>query len=265
MNNIQTFTNAAFGDVRAVELNGEPWLVGKDVASALGYSNPRDAIAKHVDDEDKGVTKCDTLGGIQNLSVINESGLYSLVFSSKLPNAKKFRHWVTSEILPSIRKHGMYATDQLLDNPDFAIEVFTQLKEERERRKELESENELQKQALCDAQPKLEYYDQILASVGTMTTSQVAADYDLSARALNKILHDAHLQHNVGGQWILYREHMGRGYTQSITIPITRSDGRPDTKLSTRWTQKGRLKIHEILTARGIKANMDKIRQGDED
>lgn len=108
MNDLQIFSNAEFGQIRAVEIDGEPWLVGKDVAKALGYSNPRKALADHVDSEDKGVTKCDSLGGTQQMTIINESGVYSLIFSSKLPGAKKFKRWVTSEVLPSIRKTGAY-------------------------------------------------------------------------------------------------------------------------------------------------------------
>lgn len=112
MNKIKVFENPEFGSIRTVEQDGEPWLAGKDVAAALGYSNPRDAISKHVDDEDKGVAKCDTLGGNQNMTIINESGLYSLILSSRLPTAKKFKHWVTSEVLPSIRKTGGYISGQ---------------------------------------------------------------------------------------------------------------------------------------------------------
>jgi|GEM_PF-3604789 len=111
MNELTVFTNPEFGEIRSLEINGEPWLVGKDVAQALGYSNTRDALTKHVDEEDKGVAKCDTLGGTQELTIINESGLYSLIFSSQLPDAKKFKRWVTSEVLPSIRKTGGYRTD----------------------------------------------------------------------------------------------------------------------------------------------------------
>ena len=103
MKEMQIFENQEFGAVRTVELDGEPWLVGKDVAQALGYSNPPKALADHVDEEDNGVTKCDTLGGVQEMTIINESGLYSLVLSSKLPGAKKFRRWVTAEVLPAIR------------------------------------------------------------------------------------------------------------------------------------------------------------------
>jgi len=108
MNNLKVFVNKEFGKIRTVAINEEPWFVGKDVAEALGYSNSRKALADHVDEEDKGVTKCDTLGGAQELAVINESGMYSLIFGSKLDSAKRFKRWVTSEVLPSIRKTGEY-------------------------------------------------------------------------------------------------------------------------------------------------------------
>ncbi len=257
-NKIEVFKNAEFGDVRAVEINGEPWLVGKDVAVALGYSNSRKALADHVDEEDKGVTKRDTPGGAQEMTVINESGLYSLVLSSKLPTAKKFKRWVTSEVLPSIRKHGAYAFDELLDDPDFLIKALNELKEEREKRKALEAENLAQKQAIADFQPIKQYVDRILSSTGTMVTTQIAADYGMSARKLNQILRDSGVQRIVNGQWILYRKYTGKGYTRSKTIDITRANGMPDTKLQTVWTQKGRLLIHNILEERGIKATMDR-------
>lgn len=111
MNELQIF-NYNNNQVRTVQRNGEPWFVGKDVAGILGYSNSRKALADHVDEDDKGVTKCDTLGGTQDLTVINESGLYSLILSSKLPTAKQFKRWVTSEVLPSIRKTGGYLAGQ---------------------------------------------------------------------------------------------------------------------------------------------------------
>lgn len=113
MTDILMFKNEKFGEIRTMEINGVVWFIGKDVAMALGYSNPRDAIAKHVDDEDKGVAKCDTPGGTQELSVINESGLYSLILSSKLETSKQFKHWVTSEVLPSIRKTGSYSISSM--------------------------------------------------------------------------------------------------------------------------------------------------------
>lgn len=113
MNELQVFKNQEFGSVRTLMINSEPWLVGKDVAEVLGYKNTRDALSKHVDDEDKGVAKCDTLGGTQNIAIINESGLYSLIISSKLESAKKFKRWVTSEVLPTLRKTGQYQVKEL--------------------------------------------------------------------------------------------------------------------------------------------------------
>lgn len=127
-----------------------------------------------------------------------------------------------------------------------------------EKRLALMAENEAQKQAIADFQPIKQYVDTILSSDRTLATTQIAADYDMTARQLNKVLHEAGIQHKVNGQWILYKQHMGKGYTKSKTINITRSDGRPDTVLNTEWTQKGRLLIHEILTSRGILALMDR-------
>ena len=188
------------------------------------------------------------------MTVINESGLYCLVMSSKLPGAKSFRRWVTSEVLPSIRKTGGYLLPK--DYPS----ALRALADSEEKRMTLLAENEAQRQAIADFQPIKQYVDSILSSSGTMATSQIAADYDLSANRLNKILREECIQHCVNGQWILYQRHMGKGYTKSETIPIVHKDGRPGTKLYTKWTQKGRLLIHEILIKRGIQAVMD--RQG---
>lgn len=148
METVEVFKSNEFGEVRTVVINNEPYFVGKDVAKILGYSNTRKAIVDHVDEEDKGVTRCDTPGGTQDLTVINESGLYSLILSSKMPNARRFKRWVTSEVLPSIRKHGMYAVDELLENPDLLIKVATELKDERQRRAIVEKECEELRQEL---------------------------------------------------------------------------------------------------------------------
>ena len=110
MNDLTTFANPEFGQVRTVEIDGTPWLVGKDVAVALGYAKPTDAIRKHVDSEDKGISKTETPSGEQEMLIINESGLYSLILSSKMPKAKAFKHWVTGEVLPALRKNGVYET-----------------------------------------------------------------------------------------------------------------------------------------------------------
>lgn len=139
MNELQIFKNPEFGEIRTVEVNNEPWFVGKDVASVLGYANTRKALADHIDDEDKldGVTIRDPIGREQNPVIINESGLYSLILSSKLSTAKKFKHWVTSEVLPTIRKHGAYMTPETLQeailNPDMMIQLCQQLKAEQDK------------------------------------------------------------------------------------------------------------------------------------
>ena len=141
MNKMQIFKNDSFGAIRTLEINGEPWFVGKDVAEVLGYLNSSKALADHVDEDDKLNNESLSSLGQRGGWLINESGLYSLILSSKLPNAKAFKRWVTSEVLPAIRKHGVYATEELIANPDLAIEAFKALKEEREARKALEAEN----------------------------------------------------------------------------------------------------------------------------
>ena len=167
MNEIKIFNNPEFGKVRTMEINGEPFLVGKDVAEILGYSNTRDALTKHVDSEDKNtVAICDGKGN-PNQTVINESGLYSLILSSKLPKAKEFKRWVTSEVLPSIRKHGAYAVDELLNDPEFAIKTFTALKEERERSKRLSEQIEADK-------PKVIFADSVSAAKSSILVGDLA-------------------------------------------------------------------------------------------
>lgn len=145
MNELQIFENSEFGTIRMLEVDGEPYFVGKDVAEILGYQNASKALIDHVDKEDKLNNESLSSIGQRGGWLINESGLYSLVLGSKLPSAKKFKRWVTSEVLPSIRKHGMYAEDELLDNPDLLISVAKKLKEEREKNKALKAENERMK------------------------------------------------------------------------------------------------------------------------
>jgi len=146
--NLQIFTHSEFGSIRTLKIDNIIFFVGKDVANILGYSNPRKAISDHVDEEDKGVTKCDTLGGSQELTVINESGLYSLILSSKLPTAKKFKRWVTNEVLPSIRKTGAYFTNELaqeiMNDPLKLLDIFKNFAIEREKRLQAEETLKLQ-------------------------------------------------------------------------------------------------------------------------
>lgn len=170
MNELQLF-NFNGSNIRTLLIEDEPYFVGKDVAEVLGYSNNRKALADHVDEEDKGVTKCDTLGGKQNLTVINESGLYSLILSSKLPQAKEFKRWVTSEVLPTIRKHGAYATEtkleEMLNDPQTMITTLQRLKEEQDARKALQIENDAMK-------PKALFADAVASSKTSILIGELA-------------------------------------------------------------------------------------------
>ena len=249
---MQVFNNTEFGSVRTININGEPMFVGKDVAEILGYSNPRDALAKRVDDEDKGVAKCDTLGGVQDLTVINESGLYSLILSSKLPNAKKFKRWVTSEVLPAIRKHGVYAVDEVLNNPDMLITALQELKAEREKRKMLEATAAVQRQQITEMQPKASYYDVVLNCKDLVAISTISKDYGWSATKMNSYLHRKGVQYKQGEIWLLYQKYAAQGFTSTKVHSYNGSDGEVHTKPHTYWTQKGRLFIYGLLKADGI-------------
>lgn len=171
MSDLQLFQNPEFGRVRIVEVNGEAWMVGKDVAEALGHTNPQRAIREYVDSEDKGVTEIVTPGGEQEMIIINESGLYSLVLSSKLPNARKFRRRVTTEVLPTVRKHGAYMTQETLQaailNPDTMIQLYQQLKAEQEHSRQLEAEN-------AAMLPKAVFADAVSASKSSILVGELA-------------------------------------------------------------------------------------------
>ena len=184
-NEIKIF-NFENSQVRVVEIESEPWFVGKDVATVLGYKDTVNALKSHVDEEDKGGCQIATPFGKQTMTVINESGLYSLILSSKLPTAKAFKRWVTSEVLPSIRKHGAYLTDQkieeILSDPDTIIKLATDLKAERERRLAAE-------QRVNELTPKASYYDLVLQNKSLVTISQIAKDYGMSGREMNAKLH----------------------------------------------------------------------------
>ncbi len=252
MNQLQIFENKEFGKIRTVEIDNEPYFVGKDVAEILGYSDVSKAIKMHVDDDEKLTRQFVVSGQNRNMYVINESGLYSLILSSKLPTSKKFKRWVTSEVLPSIRKHGMYATDELIANPDIAIAAFQALKEEREQRQLLQFECNKQKQIIGELKPKADYTDIILQSKSLVTVTQIAKDYGMSGTAMNEMLHRYGVQYKQSGQWLLYSKYHNNGFTHSETVTITHSDGRTGTVMNTKWTQKGRLFIYNLLKSCGV-------------
>ncbi|MCJ0933649.1 phage antirepressor [Mammaliicoccus lentus] len=254
MNELQIFSFDS-NEVRTVVVNEEPYFVGKDVAEVLGYTNTRDALNRHVDDEDKKnlTSRNTTLENLPNrgLTAVNESGLYSLIFSSKLDSAKRFKRWVTSEVLPVIRKHGIYATDSVIEqtmkNPDYIITVLTEFKKERESR--LVAEQQVQ-----ELKPKATYYDLVLQNKSLLSVSKIAKDYGMSAMRMNKLLHELGVQYKQGDIWLLYAKYQDKGYTQTSTYALDEEH----SKVSTKWTQKGRLFIYDLLKDKGILPTIEK-------
>lgn len=270
MNELNIFQNPEFGTVRILTVNNEPWFVGKDVAEILGYSrtNKLQEIIyaedkQEIDPQNSMYTGLHQNGAtlepnknVRRMLLINESGLYQAIFGSTLPKAKEFKRWVTSEVLPSIRKHGGYLTpekvEEALLNPDTIIKLATELKAEREARKHAELEAASAKQVIGELQPKADYTDRILSSKGTVTTTAIAKDYGMSATGFNKLLHELHVIYKIGKQWFLYAKYQAKGYTHSKTFDFIHSDGKPDCNMQTEWTQKGRLFLYEFLKGHGV-------------
>lgn len=208
-----------------------------------------------LDDDEKGLSSIETLGGNQQMVVVNEAGLYSLILTSRKPQAKEFKRWVTHDVLPSIRKHGLYAIDDVLENPDLLIKALTELKKEREEKKRLELENAVKAQQIAEMQPKVSYYDIVLACPDLVTITQIAKDFGMSAKKLNKILKEKKIQFKQGRTWFLYQKYAEQGYTQSKTYLYDEDN---HTAMHTLWTQKGRLFIYELLKADGILPVMER-------
>ena len=250
MNELQTF-NFNNQPVRTVQLNNQPYWVLKDVCDVLELSNPT-VVANRLEDDERAKFN---LGRQGEATVITESGLYAVILRSDKPNAKEFRKWVTSEVLPAIRKHGAYATpqtiEQMINNPDFTIQLLTELKKERE------SVN-LLAATVKEYEPKVSYYDKILKNKSLMNTTVIAQDYGMSASAFNKKLHELRIQHKVGDQWILYVEHQGNGCVHSGPFIFTDKDGNNHITQTTKWTQKGRLFLYDKLKAIGILPSIEK-------
>ena len=262
---LQVFNNPEFGNLDILWEDGKPLFRATQAATILGYQQPEQAIRKHC----KGVRKRNTPsnGGIQSANFITEGDLYRLITHSKLPSAQKFESWVFDDVLPSIRKHGLYATDELINNPDLLIEIATQLKTERQLRKDAEATIELQKetidvqsQQIAELQPKASYYDVILNCKDAVAVTVIASDYGKSAKWLNKTLEDLDVQYKLNGQkcWILKAKYKDQGYTQTKTHSYLGSDGDVHSKQFTYWTQKGRLFIYDLLRSVGIKPMIEK-------
>lgn len=254
MNELQVFNSKEFGDIRTTEIDGKPYFVANDVARALGYKRPADAVTAHC----KGSVKHRYLtdGGEQELKVIPEGDIYRLTVRSKLPSAEKFEKWVFDEVIPSIHQYGAYMTEQTIEkalaSPDFLIQLATKLKAEQTRRKEAEAEIRVKDQIIGELKPKADYYDEILKNPGLVTITQIAKDYGMSGKKMNRILHELGIQYKQSEQWLLYSDYHCLGYTQSEVTDIIRSDGTPDVKLLTKWTMKGRLFLYNKLKEKGI-------------
>ena len=250
MNELQVFKNQEFGLVRTLTLNDEPWFVGKDVASILKYTNTTKAIRDHVDEEDKLTERIVLSGQNREAIFINESGLYSLILSSKMPSAKKFKRWVTSEVLPTIRKKGSYSIQPTL--PKTYKEALIELVAQVEANEKLELENKVKSQQIAELEPKASYYDVVLNCKDLLSISVIAKDYGWSAIRLNEYLHKKGVQFKQGKTWLLYQKYAVEGYTSTKTHEHLGNDGKNHTNVHTYWTQKGRLFIYDLLKSDGI-------------
>lgn len=246
MNDLQIFKNDTFGQVRILEKDNELWFVAKDVCDCLEIKNTTDAL-KRLDNDERSRFN---LGRQGETNIVNEYGLYNLVLSSRKPEAKEFKRWITHDVIPQIRKTGTYSMNIPKSLPE-ALRAYANEVELHNATKAIVAQQE---QQIAEFKPVKDYVDKILSSKSCLAITQIASDYGLSAQELNKILHEAGLQRKVGDQWILYKQHMAKGFTKSETFTFCRSDGRLDSKITTKWTQKGRLEIYSILTKLNIHA-----------
>lgn len=255
-NNLMIFENQ---EVEVFEFNGKVLFNPYDIGMCLDLTDSAVRMAlRNMNENQKIKLTQSIVNTIDNLDIptagrvyLTESGVYKLVFKSNKPQAERFANWVTDEVLPSIRKHGAYLTpdkvEEVLLNPDTIIKIAQNLKEEQEKRRLLEAENK-------ELKPKATYCEKVLMSDETVTTTQISKDYGMTAQELNQILHEQNVQFKTGGQWLLYRQHQGKGLTESETY----IDRYGKSYMSTKWTQKGRLFIYEILSNIGIYPNEEK-------
>lgn len=251
MNELQIFTNDAFGEVRTVLKDNEPWFVAADVCRALEIEP---TATRRLDDDEKitlRLTQSES-NRTSDTTIINEPGLYSLVLGSRKPEARAFKRWITHEVVPAIRRHGMYATNELLDNPDLLIEAATRIKIQREKIAALETTVAVQSQQLAEAAPKVSYYDLILNCKDLISISKIAKDYGMSAVRMNETLRELGIQFRQGNVWLLYQKYAAQGYTSTKTHEYIGSDGTNHARTATYWTQKGRVWLYNKLKENGI-------------
>lgn len=246
MKDLQVFENSEFGSLTVIEKDGEPWFIGREVASALGYERSADAINQHckyMKILKNGETQFLEIPS-RGLQIINEKDVYRLIMRSKLESAEQFQDWVMDEVLPSIRKDGMYATDDFvemaLSDPDHMISILNKFKKEKQRRLQAEAK-------VIESKPKVEYYEKVLDTANTYTVTQLAKENEMTAIQLNQILNKCGIQFKQSGQWMLYREYQDQGLVKTRTHIVRRSGGKKETRHSTTWTEKGREFIRELL------------------
>lgn len=246
-------TRFSFNDkpIRVVEdENTDLWFIAKDVTDILGHRSANDGT-KLLDDDEKLVRTLFVSGQNREVTLINESGLYSLVLRSNKPEAKRFKKWVTSEVLPTIRKHGAYMTEkkteELLSNPDLIIELATTLKLERQKREELEAKAQLQERVIKESAPKLDYYNDVLSSEDAFGINIIAKELGFSGVTLNRRLHQMKVIYKQGDSWVLYHQYQDKGYTKTKTYSYVGPDGKMKSSIQTVWTQKGREFIHRLI------------------
>ena len=255
-NNLQIFEGQ---EVEVFEFNGEVLFNPYDVGKCLDLTDSAVRMSlRNMNGNQKIKLTQSIVNSIDNLVIptagrvfLTESGVYKLVFKSNKPQAEKFSNWVTDEVLPSIRKHGAYLTpdkvEEVLLNPDTIIKIAQNLKEEQEKRRQLEIENN-------ELKPKANYCEQVLQSESAVVTTQIAKDYGMSPQALNSILHELGVQYKVDGQWVLYSKYQDKGYTKSCTV----IDRFGEPRMQTKWTQKGRLFIYQMLKTIGVLPNIER-------
>lgn len=244
-NELKVFENEEFGKVRTLEIDGKTYFVANDVAKALGYKRPADAVTTHC----KGAVKRRYLtdGGEQELKVIPEGDIYRLTIKSQLPKAEEFESWIFDDVVPTIRKTGSYSLPQI----SYA-ESLRMLADKIEENERLKLEVIEMNDKISELQPKATYYDKILSSNKTVLITHIAKDYGIAAVTFNKKLHEFGIQYKIGEQWVLYSKYQGMGYTHSKTHSYPRNDGTYGTSMNTEWTQKGRLFLYEFLKQHGI-------------
>lgn len=264
-NQMKIFNNEEFGEIRTIIKDGVVWFVAVDVCKALELSNVTVALERLKENERAkfNLGRSPVHGGGGETNCVNEPGLYRLIFASRKPEAEKFQEWVYHEVLPSIRKHGLYATDvtveKMIANPDFAIQLLQALKSERAEKQELRNIVDMQAVEIAELTPKASYYDVILQSNEALPVSVIAKDYGYSARKFNSLLCEMRIQYKLkSGVWLVYQNYAKDGYTCTKTFPL--EDGNSITH--TYWTQKGRCFLYDELKRRGI---IPIIEQVDED